>query len=244
MRKFVGLAFIAVVGLLMPRPVAAGPLVNNAELDFDGSVRITFEGLIDWIPPVGGGFGQATIQPTSTLSFAALSGTLVFEQDLSAAAFPTGPAGTFAPLPFFETLVAQPTTSFTLTGINACTINCAAGPTSPFNFIEIPDGLGGFNTTVIISMFGIATDAVLNPGQLFTWSGTWSADFPHQTAVQIIAQLTGPGAFIDAPYSAAKVTFSQQQTTIPEPATLLTFGVGIALAATAIRRRRPTNVKA
>jgi len=243
MRKFVGLAFVAVVGLLMPRPVAAGPLVNGAELDFDGSVRITFEGLIDWIPPVGGGNGTALIQPTSTLSFAALSGTLVTEQDLSAALFPTGPAGTFAPLSNFETLAAQPTTNFTLTGINACTINCAAGASSPFNFIEIPDGTGGFNTTVIISMFGIATDAVLNPGQIFTWSGTWSADFPHQSAAQILAQLTGPGAFIDAPYSAAKMTFTQQQS-VPEPATLLTFGVGIALAATAIRRRRPANAKA
>jgi len=241
MRKFVGLAFIAVVGLLMPRPVAAGPLVNGAELDFDGSVRITFEGLIDWIPPVGGGSGTATIQPTSTLSFAGLAGTIVTEQDLSAAAFPTGPAGTFAPLPFFETLAAQPTTNFTLTGINACTINCVAGASSPFNFIEIPNGLGGVNTTVIISMFGIATDAVLNPGQLFTWAGTWSADFPNQTAAQIIAALTGPGTFIDAPYSAAKVTFTQA---VPEPATLLTFGVGIALAATAIRRRRPANTKA
>jgi hypothetical protein len=243
MRKFVGLAFIAVVGLLMPRPVAAGPLVNNAELDFNGSVRITFEGMIDWIPPIGGGNGTATVQPTSTLSFAALAGTTVTEQDLSAALFPTGPAGTFAPLANFETLAAQPTTNFTLTGINACTINCVAGATSPFNFVEIPSGNPNapINTTVILSMFGTATDAVLNPGQSFTWSGTWSADFPGQTGAQIVAQLSGPGAFVDAPYSAAKVTFTQVSG-IPEPATLLTFGVGIALTATAVRRRRAAKV--
>jgi len=240
MRKFVGLAFIAVVGLLMPRPVAAGPLVNNAELDFDGSVRITFEGMIDWIPPLLGGSGTATIQPTSTLSFAGLAGTIVTEKDLDVTSNPAGPAGTFAPLANFETLAAQPTTNFTLVAINVCTINCVAGP-GPFNFIEIPDGLGGVNTTVLISMFGTAVDAVLNPGQTFTWTGTWSADFPHQTAASIVAQLSGPGTFVDAPYSAAKVTFTQA---VPEPATLLTFGVGIALAATAIRRRRPSNAKA
>src|SRR6185436_10374658 len=118
MRKFVGLAFVAVVGLLMPRPVAAGPLVNNAELDFDGSVRITFEDMIDWIPPIGGGSGTATIQPTSTLSFAGLAGTTVTEKDLNTTSNPAGPAGTFAPLADFEILAAQPTTHFTLVAIN------------------------------------------------------------------------------------------------------------------------------
>jgi hypothetical protein len=235
MRKFVAFAFVAVVGLLMPRSVAAGPLVNNAELDFDGSVRITFEGLIDWIMPIGGGNGTAIIQPTSTLSFAPLAGTNVTEQDLLAGAV-------VFPLANFETLAAQPTTSFTLNGVNSCTINCLAGPTSPFNFIEIPSGNPNapINTTVILSMFGVVTDAVLNPGQMFSWSGTWSADFPGQTGAQILAQLSGPGTFVDAPYSAAKIVFAQA-TTVPEPATLLTFGVGIALAATAIRRRRPAK---
>ena len=222
------------MGLLVPSLATAGPLVNNAELDFNGAVRVTFAGLIDWIP-VGGGSGTATIQPTSTLSFAPLAGTVVTELDLNQAAFPTGPVGTFAPLPFFELLAAQPTTNFTLTAINACTINCVAGALSPFNFIQIPNGSGGFNTTIILSMLGTAVDPVLNAGQLFSWSGTWSADFPNQTGQQIVDQLSGPGNFVDAPYSAAKVVF--QQVIVPEPVTLLTLGLGLSAVAARMRRR-------
>src|SRR5436190_1724286 len=177
----------------MPRLAAAGPLVSGAELDFDGSVTITSTGQIVWHNP-------AIIQNTSTLSFAPLAGTSVSELNLDRSLQPAGPAGTFAPLPNFEVLAAQPTTNFTLVAINVCSGSLCqplAGPNSPFNFIEVPDGLGGTNTTVLLSMFGTATDPVLNPGQTFTWTGSFSADFPHQTAAQILTQLASTGS-IDA----------------------------------------------
>ena len=222
MRKLVGIAVAILSLMVVPRTAQAASLVG--ELDFDGSVRVTFEGMILWSP-------DAVIQNTSTGFFAQFAGGLVQETDLDSTVQMSGPVGTFTPLQNFETLDDASTLNFTLTAINPCSVGCQAGLGGPFNFIQIPNGTGGFNTTVILSMLGTLTDPVNNPGEVYNWSGTWSADFPNQTAADIVSQLSGPGTFIDAPYSAAKVT-----TFVPSevPGAACSRALGVVAA----RRRR------
>ena len=228
MRKAVLVALMIIgVTAVVPTRVQAVPIVGT--LDIAGAVRVTNTGLIDWVPPVGMGFGMPVVQPTTIGYFAPLIGFTVREADLSAAAFPAGPPGTFAPLSGFQTFPGTPLPglNFTLTGIDICEVGCGFGFAPQFNVV-----FTGGNTSVIMNVRGTVTDSG-NPGELSNWVGQFTAQFPGQSPSDLIAQLLRDG-FIDTSFSASKI--STAVPTIPEPATLLTFATGAALLAW--RRRR------
>lgn len=97
------LVALTIVGVTSGIETNAQAVPIEGTLDLAGAVRVTSTGIIDWVPPLGGGFGTPVVQVTSTGYFAPLIGSNVREADLNAAASPAGPPGTFAPLSGFET---------------------------------------------------------------------------------------------------------------------------------------------
>jgi hypothetical protein len=154
------------------------------------------------------------------------------------------PTTGFPPLDQFETISAIPTVNFVLQDINACSeigggTTCNAGATSPFAFSQ--NLLG--DTTVTLRMSGIVFDS-LTPTLISTWTGIFTAQFPGTTIAQLLTQLAANGGTgtIDTSFSASKIT-AQQITAVPEPATLLTFGLGAGLLAAFRRRLRNPSAR-
>ena len=96
---------------------------------------------------------------------------------------------------------------------------------------------------IIINFEGRVVDAN-NPGEQATFSAKFDATFLGQTAAQILDTIFGVGqpGFIVSPYSAQKAV-TDDISTVPEPATLLTFGTGTALLAAHRRRRAKKGAK-
>jgi hypothetical protein len=211
-RKFLFAAMVITSLTVLRAAPEAMPITG--QLNFVGGLILTAD-RIDWTPPNLGGFGTGFVLP-STGYFALLFGSpdperrhllrprpTVTELDLNAATQPAGPPGTFPALAGFVTFPGTPLPflNFTLTAIATCQINCIAGPSSPFNFVETTIG-GITSTSIVFNMQGTVTDSN-NPGEVSDWIGQWSAVFPGQTGPDILNQLQGPGDFVFAPYSAA-----------------------------------------
>jgi hypothetical protein len=210
----------------LPRVAGAAPIFGV--LDIAAAVRVTATE-INWLPEVVPGTGDALVQPTSTGTFAGLGGTIDRVQDLNVAQFPTGPEGTFTPLPFFQMLLAAPNINFVLESIAPCGalgLACPFGTDSPFGFTQV---LG--NTTVTMVMTGTVFD-ITTPLLASDWEGVWTAQFPGQTIGEVVLEFATMG-FIETSYSASKVTVQQ----VPEPAMLLVFAMGAALVGRRMRRR-------
>jgi hypothetical protein len=239
MRRIVGLGVLLATVLMMPRPASAVPIVGRLDLS-GNTVTVTSAGAIDW-SPAGGPDGTIQVQASSTGYFSAtgpygsMAGFIDHLLDLNTVTFPAGPAGSFVPLPLFETVTGTGL-NFTLVNIDQCGggPQCAAGAGSPFFFQEF-----GGSTTIILSMHGFVTDTN-QPGEQSNWTGTFSADFPGQSAADIIAELDANG-FVTAAYSAAKIATNAN---VPEPATVMSFGLGAALLAAMRRRRNAQATKA
>jgi hypothetical protein len=241
MKKALFQAMAVATLAILPATAQAVPIVGT--LDLTGAVRVT-NTTIDW-HPVGTGFGIAQIQSTSNGYFDVLDGQLAQEMDLTG--FPVGVALN-APfgIPGFETFpnTNLPGLNFILDIIVSCgqaSLNpadeCDAGVNSPFRFDQ--DALG---TTVILNFRGRVQDSN-NPGEESTFTAKFDATFTGITPQQILATIAAQG-FIDSPYSAQKVSVDIPTTTVPEPATLLTFGAGTALLAAHRRRRAKKSVQA
>ena len=190
-------------------------------------------GFIDWLP-AGGGNGTLTVQSSSTGYFSTFTGATDTLKDLDQALYPAG-VDFLTPLNQFET-VSGTGLNFTLTRINDCasigTGTCDAGGTSPFNFTyDVSTGI----TTVKLSVRGKVTDT-LNPGYVSNYSGVFTSSTAG-TPTDILNAINSIG-FVTSGVEGFK--FAVDAATVPEPATMLTFGVG-ALVFGAVRRRKKTQ---
>lgn len=226
---------IAVASLaILPATAQAVPIVGT--LDLTGAVRVTAD-TIDWLP-VGTGVGFARVEPTSTGYFAPLADMQATELDLFG--LPVG-VQLGEGVPGFETFAETPLPglNFILDMIVSCgqsslnpAIECVAGLDSPFRFDQDTEG-----TTVILNFRGRVVDPIGAPGEISTFSAKFDATFTGLTPQQILETLASQGEIFTV-YSARKITVDQNPPTIPEPATMLTFGVGSALLAAHRRRAK------
>jgi PEP-CTERM motif-containing protein len=232
MKKALFQAMAVATLAILPATAQAVPITGT--LDLVGSVRVTAT-TIDW-HPVGGTTGFALITGGSDY-FAPLVGSVATELDLAGVPVGVQLNGGLG-LPGFETFGGSPLPglNFILDIIYSCeqastneAVECDAGLESPFRFDQ-----DAFGTTVIINFAGRVVDAA-NPGEESTFTAKFDATFTGKTPAQILAIISTVG-FIDSPYSAQKLVIDEV-TEVPEPATLLTFGVGTALLG-AHRRRR------
>jgi hypothetical protein len=237
MRRLLCVPLLAVCLAVLPKPVEGA--VIEGILDIAGGVQVT-QDTIDWYLPFGGGFGDAIVQASSTLSFAGLGGTIDRQLDLNISAV----AGVGLPLDNFQTLLAQPTWNFVLEDVLSCgEINltatpqflCPLGNDNPFAFAQsFP---GGSEVTLV--MTGIVYDT-LTPTLISNWTGIYTAQFPGQPIFTTAGFPNPEGVLdeflrlglIDTSFSASKITVTQA----PEPLTLGLFG--LSLLGVGIRARR------
>jgi len=196
--------------------------------------------------------GNATIN-SSTLTnggvlIPGLVGTAVLEADLNSAANPTGAIGALSfSKPLSEIFVAAPNLNWTLRNIVRCDNSglfiggfaaacpAAFGPASPVVFVPGPGGLAGNGASVSIFLEGIVFDTATNT-LISNYTGHIDATFANKSYNDLIAAF-GPGGagYIQTAYSGAK--FAVQAPAVPEPATLLTFGLGTTYIAWRQRRK-------
>ena len=242
MRKLLVLGIGMLSLALLPQSSEAGAITGT--LDIAGAIRVTTAGTIDF-GNNGAAAGLMNVTNTTTLQNGGggfLNFGTVLDKDLTAAGQPTGG---FAPLDLFESgMTADPTINFVLTDILSCVqvsgaASCPFGDlTSPFAFAQ-----AAFSVTVTMVMSGTVFSS-LTPALVSDWGGTFTAQFPGTaanpvTVAGLLAQFLADG-FIDTSVSASKITAVQAQ--VPEPATLLTFGVGSGLLALRRRRKAAANV--
>jgi len=248
MRTFLVAMAVTAAFAGFPQHAAAVGLEGNLALT--GEVRVTSDGVIDWLTlegATGGGTGEALIGSTSGGYFDAFDnfGDIATEKDLVDAALPRDADGFLDdPLEDFQTFTTSlndvdlPGLTFTLERILPCedyaenpAEQCDAGPQSPFAFLDTATGV-----TVFLNMSGTAFDANAPELGVATWTGLWDASFTDTTTAALLELLFTQG-FIDSPYSAVKITVNQD--VVPEPASLLLLGTGlVGLAGRAHRKRR------
>lgn len=253
MRKFL-VAAIALLGVAAVAKPAHAALITG-ELDFAGGVIVTATST-NWflsVTPAPTGPNEAfiigsTVQDGGVPVAPLLPGNLLFETNLS---FATTPAGVPLNIDLFEhaclnppacTNLGTPAVDYVLTFIDTCPqlgpLYTCLNP-SPFGFIQNSDSV-----TIALQMSGIVFDEATK-GTINTWIGSWSTQVAGAVLCHADHSLTPPcdatsifgiiegGGSVSNSYSGTKITASG----VPEPATLLTFGIG-SLALARYRRRK------
>jgi hypothetical protein len=239
MKKAILTAIAAATLTIVPATAQAVPIVGS--IDLVGSVRITGD-TIDWLTGglPGGPTGEAFVLASSGYFDGLGFGSGATELDLSG--IPIGVSGQL--VDGFETFEDMPGVNFILDTILSCgqsslnpAVECLLGPASAFAFVQDQQG-----TVVVMNFNGFVVDSDNpDPDAVATFDAKFSATFLGKTPLDILVAFQTQG-FIDAPYSAQKIT-AEIPTEVPEPATMLTFGAGTALLAAHRRRRAKKAAK-
>jgi hypothetical protein len=192
-------AAILLLAVLTVFPAFAGAPTITGKLSIRGTLRLTGSAptIVDFLP-AGGGSGTFLVDPfTQTGSFVPFAGTTGSVKDLSSA------SGSVT-LTNFLTLAANPSTSFTLTSVDAGIFGaapCAAPPatgqtcTLPGNAFNLMNT--GVGSTLSFTLRGNA----LNGPSTSPFVGTVTTQFsglPYQSVLATLAT----GGSVDAAYSA------------------------------------------
>jgi len=248
---------------LLPASASAAPVSGTLSIASDnaGGVTVTLN-TIDWFLPVAGGNGLFNIGAPSTVDFLPFVGSTGFALDLNFASEPVGSPFPVAPpiinrpgegpvlSSFLSFPISAPDIVFDLSFIPAGTFSNAAcllapapgqvctptglapGLVSPFNLVN---GAGGTSSASLVVQGFVRR---VSTGELSTFVGTYTTQFttPYQTYLGPLLQ----GGSVTNTYSGT-FTATVTPTAVPEPATLLTFGVGALFMAR--RRLRVTGKK-
>ena len=240
MKKAIFLA-IAVASLaILPTAAQAVPIAGD--LSLSGSVRVTATA-IEWVQ-ASSGFDFIVIDDTNSDFFDYLAFTFGDAIDLSAVAQPAGLPFPGGPLPNFLTFEEDAGLTFTLESISPCDTSSCFFPGTPFNYLQTTNSSGGVDTAIQMSMSGTVSDTTPNdPGDTTdpsNWLGSWTATFQGESVDQLRARFLLAGQITDEYDAELSVTLIPTQV-IPEPATLLTFGLGTAVLAARRRRQAKRN---
>lgn len=230
----------AVLSFALAAPAYATPVGQFTLSDISSgvSVGLTF---IDW-QPAGGGTGTFQIGGSTTLTYT--GGTLsagetgVVKDLIQPVSFPVADFFTFDqdPLLSFDLAGLGPGVSNTDCATLTNGQSCSPFVGSPFILTKV-----GTQSIVSLAGFGTATDGTGTSN----WIGSWSTQISTMTPAQIQAFfgcVPGQGVTSCTAFGTTKAissTYSGEfNATVPEPATLAIFGLGLLGTGYRARRRR------
>ena len=247
---------IVLLALGTVQPVAAAAITGV--LNIQGSVLVS-QTTIDWYLPVLGGYGEISTKDPDSGYFEEIVGPLsspaiAQELDLDAVGGPiVPPLPGGAPLPnFLSNFTNTPSPeysdlSFTLESIIIPNVaecvdgmDYVEGQTCRFGVFLLTQGQTG--VTVKLEVFGSFVDLSYGDnGSLNDATGLYSTTLnqPQWNTIREVVDFINGGGTIDTGYTAEFTANA-----VPEPATLLTFGLGTAALAAHRRRRAKKSTKA